>query len=466
MGTSIKLSQKNENYRDFVLNGNLWKVIFSVCTPLVVFQAINQVFMLIDLMMAAHISAESVSAVAWISQIQVIIDGVGTALAIGGGIKISESFGSGDSEALRKRLNTLILIGFVVAIPILIMIPFSSVILRITSTPESFIKIGSKYFMVLLFSSVVNLFNNIYISIERSRGNTKRIMILNISMVVIKTSLSAFFIYGINSDVTMIAVATLIGYVVYFFCGLFNLSKNDDEVFKLDLKAGKLKKEYILPILKISYPIAIEKTAFAFGKALVNSMSKVFGDIVVGALNVSDRINANVTSLQSAFQDGGVSIISQNKGNGKMNRVLEIFRNLLIINVTIGIIGWILLSIFVDPLATLFSKSSQEYNQAFEELIKMIQFYNALGGCIPLGVTNTIMALLFGMGYTKLTLIINFCRIFVFRVPVLWFLTNYTNYGKVSVGITTAVSNISTMVLAIVIAIFVILHIKRNLYNN
>ena len=52
------------------------------------------------------------------------------------------------------------------------------------------------------------------------------------------------------------------------------------------------------------------------------------------------------------------------------------------------------------------------------------------------------MAFLFGYGYTKLTLIINFCRVFVYRIPVLWLLQNFTNLGSESVGIMMAISNI------------------------
>ena len=75
------------------------------------------------------------------------------------------------------------------------------------------------------------------------------------------------------------------------------------------------------------------------------------------------------------------------------------------------------------------------------------------------------MALLFGFGKTRLTLLCNFCRVFVFRIPVLWALQKYTNLGSESVGIVMGVSNILCMLLSVVVAVIVIRDIKRN-YKN
>lgn len=67
-----------------------------------------------------------------------------------------------------------------------------------------------------------------------------------------------------------------------------------------------------------------------------------------------------------------------------------------------------------------------------------------------------VMALLYGFGYTKLTLLINFCRVFVFRIPILWGLQQFTQIGSKSVGIVMMVSNILVGIMAVVVAGIVI----------
>ena len=120
-----ELSEKDKKFRDFALNGNLWKVIFYVCIPLSVFQLINHLFNILDTMMASHVSAIAVSAVAYLSQLQNMISAVGTGLAVGSSLKISEAYGAGDYDMVKKRLSTLITICGICSAVVLCMLPFT-----------------------------------------------------------------------------------------------------------------------------------------------------------------------------------------------------------------------------------------------------------------------------------------------------------------------------------------------------
>ena len=87
-------------------------------------------------------------------------------------------------------------------------------------------------------------------------------------------------------------------------------------------------------------------------------------------------------------------------------------------------------------------------------------------GVVTLGMNAAVMALLYGYGYTKLTLVLNAARLFVFRIPVLWYLQNFTDYGSESAGIVMMVSNISVGVMAVITSIFVVQRIKKKYIKN
>ena len=55
----------------------------------------------------------------------------------------------------------------------------------------------------------------------------------------------------------------------------------------------------------------------------------------------------------------------------------------------------------------------------------------------------------------------SFCRVFAFRVPVLWALQAFTSLGSVSVGIVMAVSNIGVAVVSSIIGFFTVRQICR-----
>lgn len=465
MEKEVQLSEKDRKFREFALNANMWSVIFKVCTPLAVFQVVNHLFTILDTMMASHISAAAVSTVAYLSQLQLMVGAIGTGLAGGSCIKISEAYGAGDYELVKKRISSLITICFGIGAVVVCMLPFAPVLLRVTGTPQAFIAIGSRYFIISLMATVFGFFNNVYIAIERSRGKSRRIMFLNMGIMSLKLSLTALFVYGLHSDITMIAVASLISQATLFVIAACNLSKKA-EVFAFSPKFITMKKPVIGPMINLSIPVIIERLAFAMGKTVVNSMSKNYGELTVGALGISNNINGMVTNVQNGFQDGGAAIISQNIGGKRVDRALEAFWKLLIINVTVGIIGWAVINIFIDPITGIFANSVEGFNHEFQETIVHVLRYDSFGSCAPLGVNCAVMALLFGFGYTKLTLLINFCRVFVFRIPVLWALQNFTSLGSESVGIVMGVSNICVAILSSVIAAIVIHKVKKNVTSE
>jgi putative MATE family efflux protein len=464
---STHLSEKDTKFREFALTGNLWHVIFYVCIPLSVFQLINHLFNILDTMMASHVSAVAVSAVAYLSQLQNMISAIGTGLAVGSTLKISEAYGAGDYTLVKKRLSTLLAICCFIAGAVLCLVPFTPALLRLCGTPTDFIEVGTKYFVITLFSTVLSFFNNVYIAIERSRGNSKRILRLNMFVISLKLCITAFFIYGLHADITMIAVASVISQTFLFIMAIRNLCAGNN-AFTFSKKSIDFHKKVVLPMLTISFPVIIEKVAFAMGKTVVNSMSKNYGSVTVGALGISNNINGTVTQMQNGFQDGGASIISQNRGAGNIKRALQTFWKLLIINAAIGFIGYILINVFIGPITYLFANSKDGFNTEFQQTIIRILRYDSFGGCVPLGINSAIMALLFGFGKTKLTLFCNFCRVFIFRIPILWALQNFTTLGSESVGIVMCLSNILTCLLSCVVAGFVIHQLKRtnNVYTT
>lgn len=462
---STTLSEKDKKYREFALNANMWKVILHVCIPLAIFQFVNHIFNILDTMMASHISATAVSAVAYLSQLQSIIAAVGTGLAVGSSLKISQSYGAGDYDLVKKRLSTLIAICFGISVLVLLMIPFTPFFLKISGTPDEFINIGTKYFIITLLATVLSFFNNVYIAIERARGNSKRILYLNMFVIILKLSITGVFIYGLNADITMIAVATVIAQFFLFVMAIRNLCRGKD-AFTFSFKSISFKERVVTPMLTISFPVIVEKVAFAMGKTVINSMSKNYGPVTVGALGISNNINGISTQMQNGFQDGGASIISQNLGAGKPERALDAFKKLLIFEIIIGLVCYIILNVFINQISFLFANSAQGFNYEFQQTIIKVFRYDSFGGCVPLGINCAIMALLFGFGKTKLSLVINFSRIFLFRIPILWALQNYSTLGSESVGIVMAASNILTAALSSIVAFFVIKQIKKEWNMN
>ena len=451
-----QLSEKDYRFRDLSLHGNMWKVVLMVCLPLALYQSLQQIFSIMDTMMASHISALSVSAVAYLNQLNQILSAIGSGLAVGSGILISRAYGTGDYQLVKKRVSTLYAIALTSGMVILVCIlPIVGPFLKFCGTPDELITIGSSYFRVQLFVIVLTFMNAVYISVERARGNTRKLLYLNLFVIMTKLILTAVFVYILNGDLVMIAYASLASQALMF--GLAMLSIFDmKNAFGFSPNAVTLKGDVTVPMIRQSIPVMIEKALFAYGKTIVNTMAAVYGSLMVGALGVSNNLGGITTNPQAGFQDGTAAVISQNYGAKNYERVLQACYVCAVYCMAIGFVISGIELIYLRQLSGLFASQ----DASFADLIGQVYTYEALGA-VPLGANCAAAALLYGLGKTKLTLFINFSRVFVFRIPVLWFLQNNTSIGSMSCGIVMFISNTATSMLSLIIAWVVIRRFKK-----
>ncbi len=455
-------SKQDTRFRQYALSAHPLKVLLTVGMPLALYQALHQLFKIVDTLMASHISADAVSAVACLSQITLMINAIGSGLAVGGCIKISEAYGRGDEEAVRHRVSTVYALAASVSVLVAaVLVPFAVPFLRLLQTPEELIATGTGYFRVEILTLVVSFFNTVYIAIERSRGHARKILVLNLVIICVKLALSALFVYVLQGGLIHIATASLIGQLLVLCYALLS-GRRDEGAFRFTFSNIRLKKDTVLPIFNLAYPVSAEKFLFAAGKVVVNSMSGLYGGLTVGALGISNNIGGLTTSWHMGLNDGTAPLISQNRGAGKYRRTLQLYFWLLLVQISVGVVGLVAVSRTLPWLAGIFARSASNYDLEFRDMIVSIHQWEMLG-YITLGINSATIALLLGYGYTKLTMLLNVARVFVFRVPVLWALQQFTALGAEAVGVTMMVSNVSTGLTAIVIAIPVVLKIRRKI---
>ncbi len=444
--------RNDAQFREFALSGNMYHVLLQVGTPLAFYNSLAIFYRMLDTLMASHINAETVSAVAYLTQINVAVSSVGAGLAVGAGLKISKAYGAGDYSEVTRLVSTLYALCTFLNLFVLLLIPGAPVFLRLSGMPEDLIRVGTTYFRVELAGMILTFFNNAYMAIERSRGNSGRIFLLNTLVTIIKLSLTAFFVYILNSGVTMIAVASVISQAVLFVAGLFYMSGKNSS-FRFSPASISLKKETLAPLFTLSFPVIIERVTFAIGKVIVNSMCGVYGSLTVGALGICNNLTGIYANAESGYEEGGSAIIAQNMGAKKEARALEALRDTFIINLVFGTIGLILSMLTINWFSTVYATSSQGINLEFRDLIKSIFYTDALGTIIPWGIGASVTAFLYGIGKTKQILFINFCRLFIFRIGFLALLQRFTSLGSESVGIVMMLSNTLTAVLAVIMLI-------------
>jgi Na+-driven multidrug efflux pump len=86
----------------------------------------------------------------------------------------------------------------------------------------------------------------------------------------------------------------------------------------------------------------------------------------------------------------------------------------------------------------------------FLALIKTIHRYDSLS-ILALAVNSAVLGVLYGYGKTKMTMVLNISRVFLFRIPILWyFMTFHPEIGPQAAGISMGISNIAITIASLI----------------
>lgn len=429
-----------EEFRQFALTGNLFRLIFQVGTPLAVFAVFNSMFSILDTMMASRIGTISVSTVAYFNQLRMILNAIGSGLITGSMILINRAYGAGSREKAGELMNTLVRLLCILSIFFVLLLPFVLSILRVIATPEEFIAEGTAYFRVLVISTILNYINLLYINMEKTRGRTRVIMTVNIISMVFKLGLTALFICVLEKGILWIAMATLITYALFAVYSLHNLTDRNS-IFRIQPELIiHSRKGHAKDLVSISYPVAIEDSAFSLGKTVVNSIAAVYGAEMIGALSISNSFSGLASNFENGFSDASSSIISQNYGAGLKERTVKAYKANIAVTLCVSIVAIFLLFLILDPLISIFATSRNGLDTAFKEQIRRIFIFDVTS-CLGIALNGAGMDFLLGLGRTRITLVLNFTRIFLLRIPVLLLLQRVITDGSAALGIMMMISN-------------------------
>ena len=134
----------------------------------------------------------------------------------------------------------------------------------------------------------------------------------------------------------------------------------------------------------------------------------------------------------------------------------------------LGILGYILIRfILQDEIIGLYNQNAvAEGAEEFLALIKSIHRYDSLS-ILALAVNSAVLGVLYGFGQTKMTMLLNISRVFLFRIPILWYLqTFHKEMGAEATGISMGISNICIAIASLLCLGIFIWKLKRKEING
>ena len=159
---------KDTKRRERILNGNLTLTILTICAPIFFYNFFNSFYSIIDAVVVSKINSTSVSAVASLGQIKLLLSSLGAGIASGGGIIVARTFGAGDFDLAKKKSNQVIsMSSILIGALLLICIPLAVPIMKFAKVPDELIAIGTGYFIVEIISLAFVFYNSVFMAMEK-----------------------------------------------------------------------------------------------------------------------------------------------------------------------------------------------------------------------------------------------------------------------------------------------------------
>lgn len=456
---SAPISQKDLKRREFILNGNILAVLIRFSTPLIALNLFSYIYGVIDIIVVADKSDKVLSAVVMADQLKTLFSALGSGLATSGGILVSRLIGRGDFDNARSYANTFMTVAAVIAVLfVAILLPCTTLVLKAAGFTQSLMAEGAGYFAVEVVIVGVAIFNSSFLSFEKCRGATTNVLMINVAVMAVKISLTLLFVKAYNLPVVWIAASTLFANLLITAYAVVNLIRRK-YLFSYSIKNTSFKGTTLKPYFKVALPIFLGSFVLNMGKVIINKLGTKYDEAAPGALGVSNQVGGSVTTMTSATEGAISMVVSQNVGAGNTQRALKAFWVALAIDITISLVGVTVLYFISDWLAGFFSQNAGDEQK---QRIASIFSYEIAG--IPfLGVNAACMGLIYGLGYTKLSLVFNISRLVVIRIPVvLIMLYCFYDFGPAGLGLGMMISNVGIGIISFTIAMVCCAKIKKN----
>ena len=388
--------------------------LIRLLVPLFIEQILAVTISIADTMMVASCGETAVSAVSLVSQINILIIYMFSALAAGGAVVSAQYIGRRDLTNARITAKQLLYLctGVAAVIAAVIVIFRGPLLKGIYGSVETAVLEQCKIY--LFYTAVDYPFIAVYntcAALFRSNGNSRVSMLISTLMNGINLAGNAYFIYVAGWGVAGAAIATLISRVIGAAIILTLMLRPRDGMYIEKVYQPVVRWDMIKRILKVGVPNGMENSMFQFGKLLVARMITTFGTAAIAANAVCNNISTFAIMPGTAIGLGMVTVVGQCVGAEEYDQAVKYTRKLM----TYMYIGMFIMNmtIFIaaSPVLRLYNLSTEAYASAYH-ILRFYTFVSAAIWPIAFGLPNALRA----SGDTRFTMVISILSMWIFRI--------------------------------------------------
>lgn len=431
-----------ESKREFILNGNLFKVLLLLSLPVVLNNVILSLYQIIDSFFSEAMGPNGLSAVSFTTPIIGMLNAVSSALSVATTALVARMIGKNLIANARKTVAQVAAIACALSFLISgLGYLFSYQIMQMLQASTDYIGLADLYFKYTLIALPFKFIGDIYFSYKGARGETFFTMIVSLSSMIVKIICSIIFVHILKWGVLGLGIATLVSYLIIFFVAVFDMFIRKG-IFKINLTDFKFNKELLVPFFIMIIPLLIEKTSLNFSHVVVNVFITRFDSSVIAAYGLTNKINTLFFTIPTAIGTSLITIVGQNLTVGNHKRNVKAIKLSLMMAILFSVMLLVGLYSFQVPIIKLFTKDEL----IISHTIDAMNIYSHT--VIAWAFMQIAIGVFYASGYASIPIIISFARLFIFRIPLLYVLLEFTSLGAHSIWYCMLIANVLAAMLA------------------
>lgn len=364
--------------------GNIKRQLIYLSIPLLIGSIFQQFYNTIDsIIVGTYVGHDAFAAIGISGTIMNLFIFIVIGCCTGISIITAQLYGEKNYEYMRNEIFLSSVLGGVATIIISVLgIIFMPIILNIIQTPSQLKGYVTQYMNVILGGLISTFLYNFLSSILRSVGNTKMALIFLVISIILNIILDLVLIKQFSMGIIGAALATVISQLVSAVLLYLYI------IFKipfLRVKKGDIKYNFKLIKLTCQYSFvsALHQSSLYIGKLLVQGAVNSLGIDAISAYTATRRIEDVILAFGNSGSEATSIFIAQNTGAKNYKRVLEGFKNALILIQLVCILIILFLFFKSDILLNFFvfdeGKSVLNYGVQYFRIISLFYIISLVG---------------------------------------------------------------------------------------
>lgn len=360
--------------------GSGWKHVAKFSLPLMFGNLFQQLYNTVDgIVVGQFISESALGAIGNCATMTFVYLAIAFGLSNGAGIAISQYYGAKRFDDMKQCASTafVLLAGVGVFVSIVGYMLTTWFLHSMMNIPEGeVLTLGITYLSIYSAGLIFQFIYNIQAAILRAVGDSKATLYFLCITTGLNALLDVVFVVAFNWGVAGTAIATVLSQFICVLLSAFYMYKKYP-LFRFKIKELRYDTEKGKICLKFGVPTMLQQSVVAFGGVFMQRLVNHFGDSLMAAFTVGNRVENYVFIPVMALNAGMSTFTGQNMGAGKPDRVRECWKKIELLSFVLTFIIASVAFFGAGEIASLFGVKGESYKMA-TEMIRFMSYFTCL----------------------------------------------------------------------------------------